>query len=1038
MDKARRNGVRGLQWFGWLGLVILALAAWPQAAQPALAATDESPQSLFMHPVIAPDPALGQQERPQGREAASALELARVFVEGQTTAQPAPAAAVAANLGWQVAAPEERDGTRTVVRLTQHAHELPIFGADVVAQVEDGVVVAVKGQYLASVAASPKPALTIDAAFKIASGALAPEEHAGEAEHHEDEAEHLGHEHVTTVADPVLAEHELLFFNPALFDAGAPETALAYRLVVDERDGSVSMTIFVDAVSGKVWMRYPNQQGGLSRAVINANGTEIVNNANMCHNESGPIGPFNSLCATAFQHTGEAYNYFRQTHNRDSFDGRGAQIVVAVNYGTAPNAFWNGRFTAYGPGFATRDVVGHELTHAVVQYTAGLIYANQSGALNESFADIFGVMIDRDDWLLGEETPIGALRNMANPPARNHPDRLGNFVCTTQDNGGVHTNSSISNKTAYLMSEGGSFNGRNVPAIGRDATERIFYRALTNYLTRSSGFNDLYQALLSAATDLYGAGSAQVNATTIAAQATEINQPLSCGGGGNAQPDAFEPDNSPVAAKQITSDVGSQFHNFHTVGDVDWVYFSAVQGVSYVIETLNLEANADTVLALYGTDTVTELATNDDIEGSRASRIAFTAPASGNFGIKVRHYNSNAGGANTGYDLRLRATSQQPAGDSFEPDNQQIQAKTIVPGGQAQRHNFHSAGDVDWVIFNAVAGNSYVVETFDLGAASDTVLSLYSGSNLIVSNDDADGRASRVTVNVTGSGFFLVAIRQYDSRVAGANTDYSLRVFDTAPAGDGFEPDNSRAVASPIVVDGQGQLHSINRPGDEDWIRFAVTPGNSYFVETYNLAAGVDTVLELYDEAGNLLTRNDDFNGMASLVGFAPNQAGTLYARVRHYSASAGGRNLTYAVAVSSEAGFSPGMGAVVEAQGGAQPQQGEQPTISVELVEPTQLTLSGRGFLVVATKGVLEVPKVYLVTETVALQLSNVSPAPDGAGTFIVEVPAETKPGSYKLRVVASDGAEAVSREVITLTAPDGPGEEPVQRRRFLPLVTR
>ncbi len=127
------------------------------------------------------------------------------------------------------------------------------------------------------------------------------------------------------------------------------------------------------------------------------------------------------------------------------------------------NAFWDGNQTAYSAGFATKDVVAHEWTHGVTQYTADLIYAYQSGALNESMSDIFGAMVDRDDWLMGEETPIGVIRSLADPTIYGDPGRVSDrqFYCDYGDNGGVHTNSGVPNHAAYLASMGGTYNGRH-------------------------------------------------------------------------------------------------------------------------------------------------------------------------------------------------------------------------------------------------------------------------------------------------------------------------------------------------------------------------------------------------------------------------------------------------------------------------------------------------------------------------------------------------------------------------------------------------
>lgn len=217
---------------------------------------------------------------------------------------------------------------------------------------------------------------------------------------------------------------------------------------------------------------------------------------------------------------GQAYEYFRNVHGRKSINGQGGNIISLINVAdddgsSMGNAFWNGQAMFYGNGDAAfqplargLDVAGHEMSHGVIQSTANLEYQGESGALNESFADVFGVLIDRDDWKIGEDVvktsafPSGALRSMENPyngAATNdfnkgwQPRVYSERYKGSEDNGGVHINSGIPNWAFYKFAT----------AVGKDKAEKVYYRALTTYLTKSSKFSDCRVAVVKAATDLY-------------------------------------------------------------------------------------------------------------------------------------------------------------------------------------------------------------------------------------------------------------------------------------------------------------------------------------------------------------------------------------------------------------------------------------------------------------------------------------------------------------------------------------------------------
>lgn len=229
-----------------------------------------------------------------------------------------------------------------------------------------------------------------------------------------------------------------------------------------------------------------------------------------------------ALGVTAHYNSGEAYEYFRNTHGHNSINGQKGDILSFVNVadqggGGLDNAFWNGQYMFYGNGKSAfyplagaLDVAGHEMCHGVIQTTANLEYQGESGAINESMADVFGVMIDRDDWQLGEDVvrpeafPSGALRDMQDPhnggtqPGDGwQPSHYNERYTGSQDNGGVHINSGITNKAFYNIATTIGSNAEQ----GKQIAERVYFRALTDYLTRSSQFVDLRMAVLNAAND---------------------------------------------------------------------------------------------------------------------------------------------------------------------------------------------------------------------------------------------------------------------------------------------------------------------------------------------------------------------------------------------------------------------------------------------------------------------------------------------------------------------------------------------------------
>ena len=179
------------------------------------------------------------------------------------------------------------------------------------------------------------------------------------------------------------------------------------------------------------------------------------------------------------------------------------------------------------------DVVAHELTHGLTDYSSQLIYRNESGALNESFSDILGTSAEffyqprgsglrQADYLIAEDVVRpGGIRSMSDPGAFGDPDHYSRLETGEEDNGGVHTNSGISNQAFYLAIEGGvnRTSGLRVDGVGaanREQIEKVFYRAFVLMMPSNATFSTARAATIKAATDLYGAGSPAERAVTSA------------------------------------------------------------------------------------------------------------------------------------------------------------------------------------------------------------------------------------------------------------------------------------------------------------------------------------------------------------------------------------------------------------------------------------------------------------------------------------------------------------------------------------------
>lgn len=221
----------------------------------------------------------------------------------------------------------------------------------------------------------------------------------------------------------------------------------------------------------------------------------------------------------------EVYYFFKNTFNYLSYDNLDGELLMVdeASFLNCPNASWNGYSTNYCAAISTDDVVGHEWAHAYTEYTSNLLYAWQAGAINEAYSDIWGETIDilnsapgendlRDTcfsgerWLIAEDATIlgGAIRDMWMPTCYGKPGKVSDeeYVCTSDDFGGVHSNSGVVGHAYALLVDGGMYNGYTISGIGLDKAAHLFWQAQAYYLGRTSDFSGLADALSAAYLDL--------------------------------------------------------------------------------------------------------------------------------------------------------------------------------------------------------------------------------------------------------------------------------------------------------------------------------------------------------------------------------------------------------------------------------------------------------------------------------------------------------------------------------------------------------
>ncbi|MFL0270024.1 M4 family metallopeptidase [Candidatus Clostridium radicumherbarum] len=477
---------------------------------------------------------------------------------------------------------------------------------------------------------------------------------------------------------------------------------------------------------------------------------------------------------SAHYYAGMVYDFYKNLFNRNSINNSGMNIISTVHYGSKyNNAFWDGTQMVYGDGDGTQftylsgdlDVVAHEMTHGVDSSTANLNYQDQPGALNESLSDIFGVLIETydkynvkgggtwtfntADWVVGDDvytpgTSGDALRSLANPGLYGQPSTMSGYVNTTSDYGGVHTNSGIPNKAAYLIAQ----------SIGCDKTARIYYRALTNYFISTTDFSGSKSGLVQAATDLYGASGAEVSA---------INSAYTTVGIGSSAQDTYEPNNTISQAYAINFDQVYNSYIFSS-SDIDYYKVSPTSAGSITVNLTNLPADYDLYL-VNSSGTVLAQSING---GTTSESLTYSNSAAGTYYIKVIGYN---GAYSTTQAYNLKATFSGSSVDPYEPNDSTSTAYAIISGTTYNAY-IYSSTDVDYYKISKTTSGTISISLTNLPGDYD--LYLRNSSGTIVAYSENAGTTSESISYSASSGTYYVEVVGYNGAYS-KTTKYALK-----------------------------------------------------------------------------------------------------------------------------------------------------------------------------------------------------------------------------------------------------------------------
>lgn len=442
---------------------------------------------------------------------------------------------------WSVA--DETVGTRQFVRFQQLYQGVPVLGGDFTVQSTPQGILSAGGRIVTAAQlhglTSVIPQITAEQARSVALKAVA-------------KMYGVDGTRLTGSAPSLAVYHPSIFQNRAV---GAPNLpCLVWQLVVrDAAHSEIDEFVLVDAQRGGIALHFNQHAAALKRTIYdNHNDPTLGPAEGQIVRREGEVATGDSDVDWAYDYVGKTYDFYQTYFNRDGLDGHGIAVPITVRYckPTWPcpllNSYGGLDGLEFGEGIAQADdMVAHEYTHGVTDSESNLFYYMQSGAISEALSDIFGEYSDLTNgvgndtpevrWLFGEDLPNGWVRDMRTPARSMQPDSMTSdfYVCTTyeRDDGGVHTNSGVANKAAFLMTDGGSLNGVTVQGLGITKASHIWYEVATNLLNAASDYQDLSDALPQACTNLigsWGITASDCQQVRKVVTATAMSQPPRC------------------------------------------------------------------------------------------------------------------------------------------------------------------------------------------------------------------------------------------------------------------------------------------------------------------------------------------------------------------------------------------------------------------------------------------------------------------------------------------------------------------------------